>query len=321
MCLLNSLLHGVDTAKKLAPDYEIVGEAFARESGVVVAKVDADQHKDLGNRFDVHGFPTLKFFPKGKKDSPLPYEGGRSADDIINYINEKAGTKARVKKAVSDVVDLTDTNFDKIVKDSSKDVLVEFYAPWCGHCKHLVPVYEKLATAYSADSNVVIAKIDADKYRDIGGRYGVTGFPTLKWFPKGNKDEPEPYDGPRELNDFVTFINGKTGSKRTAEGKLDATAGRIAALDEYAAKFLGGNKIEQGSWFTKAESLVAGLKGEEAAAGKIYSKIMASILEKGNDFVNSETQRVSKLLQGTVTPAKSDEFTRRKNILSAFSSS
>jgi len=256
------------------------------------------------------------------KDSPVAYDGGRSAEDIINYVNDKAGTKARVKKAVSDVVDLTDANFDKIVKDSSKDVLVEFYAPWCGHCKHLVPVYEKLATAYSAESNVVIAKIDADNYRDIGSRYGVSGFPTIKFFPKGgNKDEPEQYDGPRELNDFVTFINGKTGSKRNADGKLDATAGRIVALDEYAAKFLAGNKIEQGSWFTKADALAAGLKGEEAAAGKVYSKIMANILQKGNDFVKTETERVTKLLQGTVTPAKSDEFTRRKNILSAFTSS
>lgn len=57
------------------------------------------------------------------------YNGGRTAEDIIKFINEKAGTRAKINKPPSDVVDLDDTNFDSIVKDSSKDVLVEFYAP------------------------------------------------------------------------------------------------------------------------------------------------------------------------------------------------
>lgn len=307
--------------KKLAPDYEIVGDAFARESAVVIAKVDADQHKELGNRFDVHGFPTLKFFPKGKKDSPVAYEGGRSAEDIINYVNDKAGTRARVKKAHSDVVELNDNNFDKIVKDSSKDVLVEFYAPWCGHCKSLIPTYEKLSTAYSADSNIVIAKIDADKHKDIGGRYGVSGFPTIKFFPKGNKETPEAYEGARELNDFVNFINGKTGSKRTADGKLDASAGRVGQLDELASKFVGADKAEQSSLLKKAEDVAIGLTGDESTSGKVYTKIMQSIIEKGADYISSESQRVDRMLQGTLTPVKSDEFSKRKNILGAFSSS
>jgi len=307
--------------KKLAPDYEIVGEAFARESSVVIAKVDADQHKELGSRFDVHGFPTLKFFPKGKKDSPVPYEAGRTADDIINYVNEKAGTRARVKKAASAVVELNENNFDKIVKDSSKDVLVEFYAPWCGHCKSLIPTYEKLATAYSADSNIVIAKIDADKHKDIGGRYGVSGFPTLKYFPKDNKASPEPYEGARELNDLVNFINGKTGSKRTADGKLDASAGRVGSLDEFASQFVSADKAQQNSLLKKSEDVAKGLTGDDSTSGKIYTKIMQSIIEKGADYISSESQRIDRMLKGTLTPAKSDEFSKRKNILNAFSSS
>jgi len=75
--------------KNLAPEYEIVGEAFDKESSVIIAKVDADAHKDLGGRFDVHGFPTLKWFPKGST-TPESYEGGRSADDIITFVNNKA---------------------------------------------------------------------------------------------------------------------------------------------------------------------------------------------------------------------------------------
>ena len=61
------------------------------------------------------------------------YNGGRSADDIINFINSKADTRGKMKKEVSHVVDLNPSNFDNIVLDTEKNVLVEFYAPceWC----------------------------------------------------------------------------------------------------------------------------------------------------------------------------------------------
>jgi len=139
--------------KNLAPEYEIVGETFDKDSSVVIAKVDADAHKDLGGRFGVQGFPTLKWFPKGSK-TPESYEGGRTADDIVTFINNKAGTRGKVKKAPSYVVDLDEKNFDAIVLDSNKDVLVEFYAPWCGHCKKLAPDYEKIAAAFANEPNV-----------------------------------------------------------------------------------------------------------------------------------------------------------------------
>ena len=49
-----------------------------------------------------------------------------------------------------------------------------------GHCKSLAPVYEKVAQSVVGE-NVVVANCDADKFRELGERYGVTGFPTLKW--------------------------------------------------------------------------------------------------------------------------------------------
>lgn len=64
-------------------------------------------------------------------------------------------------QAPSAVVDLTSQTFDSIALDPKKNVLVEFFAPWCGHCKKLTPVYEKLGGAFAAEESVVIAKVTA----------------------------------------------------------------------------------------------------------------------------------------------------------------
>jgi protein disulfide-isomerase-like protein len=311
--------------KNLAPEYEIVGEAFNKVDDVVIAKVDADAHKELGSRFDVHGFPTLKWFPKGAKDAPEAYEGGRSADDIVKFVNDKAGTRARVVKPKSHVTVLTDATFDSVVLDNTKDVLVEFYAPWCGHCKKLAPDYEKVAAVFANEKNVVIANIDADAQKEKAGKYGVTGFPTIKFFPKGNKDEPLSYDNARDVQSFVSYINEKAGTSRNAEGRLGETAGRISALDAIAAKFLGADS-DLVTLIKEAEALILTLTNDaEKEVAKYYFKLMNTIKEKGDKaqaFLESEPARLEKLLAGAgLSPAKIDEFTIRKNILNAFKSS
>ena len=61
----------------------------------------------------------------------------------------------------------------------------------CGHCKHLAPAYEEVGKAFDSVDSVLIAKVDADSERDLGSRFGVRGFPTLKFFPKGSTDPEE----------------------------------------------------------------------------------------------------------------------------------
>ena len=65
-------------------------------------------------------------------------------------------------------------NFDEIVNDPSKDVLLEFYAPWCGHCKALAPKYDELGEKLKDNPSIVIAKIDATA-NDYPSTYQVRG--------------------------------------------------------------------------------------------------------------------------------------------------
>jgi protein disulfide-isomerase A6 len=115
----------------MAPTYDTLGTAFAHASSdVLIAKVDADAHKELGKRFGVQGFPTLKWFD-GKSEKPEDYNGGRELDDMAKFVEGKTKLKAKVKKTESNVVMLNDAKWNSSV-GAARGAFVAFTAPWCG---------------------------------------------------------------------------------------------------------------------------------------------------------------------------------------------
>lgn len=109
--------------------------------------------------------------------------------------------------------------FDAIVMDPKKDVLIEFYAPWCGHCKQLEPVYTNLGKKYKGQKDLVIAKMDATANDITNDRYKVEGFPTIYFAPSGDKKNPIKFEGgERDLEHLSKFIDEHaTKRSRTKE--------------------------------------------------------------------------------------------------------
>ena len=97
----------------------------------------------------------------------------------------------------------------------------------------------------------MIAKCDADAHSDIGTRFDVSGFPTLKYFAKGSTEATD-YEGPRTLSDLLDFVNDKAGSFRAADGALNSQAGRVAELDLIAAEYAAASSDQKAEVLKKA---------------------------------------------------------------------
>ena len=123
-----------------------------------------------------------------------------ASGDLEQYIKSQP-----IPEQTGDVKVVVGKNFNDIVNDNTKDVLIEFYAPWCGHCKSLAPKYDELAKKLKKEPNLVIAKMDATE-NDIPGPYEVQGFPTIYFAPKNNKKNPRKYEGGREVDDFIKYL-------------------------------------------------------------------------------------------------------------------
>lgn len=126
------------------------------------------------------------------------------ADYVSGKIKPSVKSEPIPESQTSAVTTVVRHTYDEIVLDNDKDVLIEFYAPWCGHCKNLEPHYLELASMYEkANSKVTIAKIDATA-NDVPDE--IKGFPTIKMYAAGKKDSPVEYQGDRSIESLMEFI-------------------------------------------------------------------------------------------------------------------
>merc|ERR1719192_1737048 len=200
--------HNLHNARKVAK--ELKGEVM-----FVTITTDEEEHKRV-----------LDFF--GITEEEVPTFRLSAGDDMVKFKPEnEALTEENIRAFVKSWKDgelkphlkpdpvpedwnanpvkvLVGENFADIALDVTKDVFVEFYAPWCGHCKKLAPIWDELAEKFKDNDKIVIAKLDAttNEVENIK----IRGFPTLKLFKSGDNSVVE-YSGGRTLEDFVKFLS------------------------------------------------------------------------------------------------------------------
>ncbi|KAM3183088.1 hypothetical protein ACTXT7_011050 [Hymenolepis weldensis] len=209
------------------PNMEVlrkIGGEFRGRAHVVHIDIEDDSHERI-----------LSFFGIKKEECPT-YRVIELDDAVVKFKPETVTfTFDAMKSFISDAIDrkikpylqteeipddwdkgsvkvLVGKNFDSVARDPSKAVFVEFYAPWCGHCKQLKPIWDDLGEHYKDHPEVLIAKVDAtaNELEDVK----ISSFPTIKLFPK-NSDDIVDYSGERTVEAFKAFIEkeGKITTK------------------------------------------------------------------------------------------------------------
>ncbi len=143
----------------------------------------------------------------------------------------------------------------------------------------------------------------------------MTGYPTIKFFPKGSKT-PEPYDGGRSEDQLVEFINSKAGTFRLAGGRLNTAAGTLETIDTILQKYItpkGLKDVEKAT--EEIKKAAANFKDKSS---EYYLKALAKITGNPEYAMKEQTRLAGLLKKGGLAPEKIDDLQRRSNILRKF---
>ncbi|KAI3980689.1 hypothetical protein MKX01_025254 [Papaver californicum] len=164
---INFYWPGFLICERLDSQFEKLAEniGMANQS-VLIGKVDCEKNWNVCKRYEITVWPTLKWFYKGSL-KPREYDGQWKVEFLSDFVNIEAEADLKIETVPSNLVVLTDSNFDEVVLDETKET------------------FEEIATEMK--SPYVVATLDAVKYRDISNKYGITRTPTLKIFFKDDK--------------------------------------------------------------------------------------------------------------------------------------
>lgn len=173
-----------------------------------------------------------------------------------------------------DVLVLKKSNFDEALK-AHPNILVEFYAPWCGHCKALAPEYAKAAGMLKAEgSEVRLGKVDATEETELAQEYGVRGYPTIKFFKGGETESPKEYSAGRQADDIVNWLKKRTGPTVKTLTSLEEVESTIAENEVAVIGFFKDVNSADAKVFEKAAEAIDDIPFAVTSDDAAYSKFV-----------------------------------------------
>ncbi|ESO94095.1 hypothetical protein LOTGIDRAFT_145171 [Lottia gigantea] len=209
--------------KRLGPTWNELATVYNKleNSPVTIAMVDCTDETPLCAEHEITGYPTLKYFHN--PTDFVRYKSGRDIQSLKSFVEEQQQAdqeKPEVPEPQKGLLVL-DEKFDETIKLGN--YFVKFYAPWCGHCKRLAPVWDDLARSFEFVEDVTIAKIDCTQHGSVCSSNAIRGYPTLIFFSNGK--EVEKYSGGRDHENLKNFVDKMLNRKpeekeQESEGKI-----------------------------------------------------------------------------------------------------
>ena len=199
----------------------------------------------------------------------------------------------------NDITVLTEATFDKAL-EKYEHMLVMFYAPWCGHCKKFKPELEK-AAAVLRKENLIVAKVDATAEKKLAEKYKVRGYPTVKFFKKGQATD---YTAGRKEQDVINWVRKKSGPP-TKPLKTADDVEKFQSDNEVCAIYFGNDaeeiKVFEGVAL-KIEDYPFGVVEDEEVAKKFNAKPKSVVIfkkfdEKRNDLETVKEKELNDFLE------------------------
>jgi len=189
----------------------------SQTSPIPLISVDCETNPEVCRKYGATSYPTLKLFVEGEKKGKN-FDGARSASGLVKWITKKLGsnpdapeewTNEPIWEENAQVVHMTEGHWETYRK-TNPAIFVLFYAPWCGHCKAIKPDWAKLSN--DVKGAMPILAVDCTEHATLCTKYGVTGYPTIRYFPTSSSDG-EDYSGGRSLADLLMFVKSKAGKQ------------------------------------------------------------------------------------------------------------
>ena len=202
---------------------EKIADKVGGKLKVVMSEIKEGMAKRIAEYIGIKNedLPSVRILDTRRDIKKYIMEGSIDEKNILNFIDgwEQGKLKLHLKTQEEpkenngDIFVVVGKTFQKEVIDNDKDVMLVFYAPWCGHCKQLLPKYEEAAKKLKAKNpKIVLAKMDATE-NEVES-VTITGFPTIKFYP-GNKKGSKPIDfnGERTTEGIIKFIQTNAYNK------------------------------------------------------------------------------------------------------------
>lgn len=283
---------------QLNPDWQRFSKMYESFQDIRISHVNCGKYNRLCLHEQCWDPPTIRLY---MNNTVFQYDGGMSYESLGEWTRRY--TKIQGNYIHLDVLSPNNRTFHQLL-DEKKCVFVMFHKPKCKNCEHYLESLADIGQAFKNEDNVSICEIDADKYKSFMFDYSIRKYPEFDLFVDGKR---KIYEDEFTVENIIDYINDFCGTFRSQGGELNTEVGLIDDATPIVEDFM----------LRKSPNYINDMKSIPGT--EFYIEVMKNIIEKGINYLFSETERLSTIImEKSTSQSVRDKLKIKYNILSLF---